>query len=67
MNKVLIDYLQQNKITKKELAKKCDISMYMLNQVINLNGKISCFYYYKVSKVTGIKIEEMCKYIKRTI
>ena len=46
-SKIILDYIKDNKITKREFCKKCNISLYILNKLLcgNVNKiKISVLY-----------------------
>ncbi len=46
-SKITLDYIKDNKITKREFCKKCNISLYILNKLLcgNVNKiKISVLY-----------------------
>ena len=59
-NSYLIEnYIQENKLTKKQFAEKCGFSIHILNnflsgQAKNLKGKDM----YKLSKATNIRVDD---------
>ncbi len=56
---ILKNYMQQNHLTKKLLAQKCDISLYSLNKLLSGNKKIKITTVIKVAITLNIKIDEL--------
>ena len=58
MKNPIIDYIKKHNLTKKELAKRCDVTVYILNRVINrTGGKAS--HLLKICKATGLKSDSI--------
>ena len=59
-SKLIVDYLQENKISKTDLAKICKISIETLNQILKNN---TIYHtqdrFYIMSKVLNVKYEDL--------
>ncbi|MGN1212889.1 MAG: helix-turn-helix domain-containing protein [Christensenellales bacterium] len=59
-SKLIVDYLQENKISKTEFAKMCEISIETLNQILKNN---TIYHtqdrFYIMSKVLNVKYEDL--------
>ncbi|MGN1200777.1 MAG: transcriptional regulator [Candidatus Caccovivens sp.] len=56
--KLLTDFMKERNLSKKQLAKLCDISVYSLNQIFNMKN-VSAKVAYKICLVTKIKLDDL--------
>ena len=56
---VIQKYMEDNNLTRDELAKKCNIGKSTLFRVMNYDGYYSIKTFNKISIYTGIKIQDL--------
>lgn len=64
-SKIILDYIKDNKITKREFCKKCNISLYILNKLLcgNVN-KIKIRVLYRLCLLLNVKSNDIIKFTK---
>lgn len=55
MENALEKYMKIHNLSKTELSRMCDVSVYIINKILQGERGVNGIYYYKICKVTKIK------------
>ena len=58
---IIKDYMTNHNLSEEDFAKKCNISLDIIKKILN-NQTVSLIYFVKISRITGIRYENLFIY-----
>ena len=56
---LIMNYIKNNNLTKKEFCKQCNISIYILNKILNYKTNIRITAFIKIAELLKIHMYEL--------